>query len=124
MDIDSVDGSYSLDIISLLGIPSDVVGTEKLSQFGVEHCNAVNDGARVRCLALYGVEGALSRVVVMHEERIESGIKSAAESTQQDLLAMSGDIDHIVDKIVGKIEIKGDHTSRVANDASEEHLTD
>jgi hypothetical protein len=56
----------------------------------------------------------------MHEERIESGKKSAAESTQQDLLAMSGDIDHIVDKIVGKIEIKGDHTSRVANDASEE----
>ena len=56
----------------------------------------------------------------MHEERIESGKKSAAESTQQDLLAMSGDIDHIVDKIVGKMEIKGDHTSRVANDASEE----
>jgi hypothetical protein len=111
--------AYSLDI-SLPDIPSDVVGTEKLSQFGVEHCNEVNDGARVRCLALYGVEGALSRVVVMHEERIESGTKSAAESTQQDLLAMSGDIDHIVDKIVGKIEIKGDHTSRVANDASEE----
>jgi hypothetical protein len=32
---------------------------------------------------------------------------------------MSGDIDHIVDKIVGEIEIKGDHTSRVANDASD-----
>jgi hypothetical protein len=119
MDIDSVDGSYSLDI-SLPDIPSDVVGTEKLLQFGVEHCIAVNDDARARCLALYGVEGALSRVVVMHEERIESGIKSAAESTQEDLLAMSGDIDRIVDKIAGQIETKGDHTSSVAKDASEE----
>jgi hypothetical protein len=56
----------------------------------------------------------------MHEERIESGIKSAAESTQDGLLAMSGDINRIVDKIVGQIETKGGHTSRVANDASEE----
>ena len=106
MDIDSVDGSYSLDM-SLPDIPSDIIGTEKLLQFGVEHCIAVNDDARIRCLALYGVEGALSRVVVMQEERIQSGVKSAAESTQEDLLKMSGDIDRIVDKIAGQIETTG-----------------
>jgi hypothetical protein len=44
MDFDSVDGLCSLGI-SLPDILSDVVGTEKLSHFGVEHSNAVNDGA-------------------------------------------------------------------------------
>ena len=99
MDVDSVDGSYSLDT-SLPNIPSAIVGTEMLTQFGVEHCIAVNDDARVRCVALYSVdEGVLARVVVMHERRVKDDLK-----TKQDLLAMSSDIDRIVDKIAGQVK--------------------
>jgi len=103
MDVDSVDGSYSLDT-SLPAIPSAITGTEKLTLFGIEHCIAVNDDARVRCLALYSVdEGALARVVVMHEQRLESSMKPD-DKTKEDLLAMSGDIDRIVDKIAGQVK--------------------
>ena len=107
MDVDSVDASYSLDT-SLPDVPSDISGTKKLSQFGIEHCIAVNDDARARCLAFYGVNsGALARVVVMHEQRILNDTRA----TKDEFMAMSSDIDRIVDKISGQMVGNNDSDS-------------
>jgi hypothetical protein len=67
-DVDTVDGSYSLDT-SLPDLPEDVIGTQKLLQFGIEHCVAMNDNARIRTFAFYGIDQSLARIVVCHEER-------------------------------------------------------
>lgn len=114
MDVDAVDGSYSLDT-SLPNVPSAITGTEKLAQFGIEHVIAVNDDARARCLAFYGVDdGSLARVVIMHEQRIQgTGVKAdAAQSTQDDLLALDSDLDRIVDKIAGQVKGGSDETAK------------
>lgn len=116
LDVDSVDGSYSLDA-SLPNIPAGITGTEKLTQFGIEHCIAVNDDARARCLALYAVDdGSLARVVVMHEQRVESDKSDATQSSEDDLLALDSDIDRIVDKIAGQVKGMPDETSTTGND--------
>jgi hypothetical protein len=70
MDVDTVDGSYSMDT-SLPDLPEDLIGTRKLLQFGIEHCVAVNDNARIRAFAFYGIDQSLTRIVVCHEERVE-----------------------------------------------------
>ena len=69
-DVDSVDGSYSLDS-SQPTLPVDLIGTGNLLQFCVEHNIAINDQERIRCFILYGVDRALARVVVCEEERLE-----------------------------------------------------
>jgi hypothetical protein len=117
MDVDSVDASYSLDT-SLPDIPSAITGTEKLLQFGIEHCIAVNDEARVRCLAFYGVDQALARVVVLHEQKVPSN----AQSTQADLLAMSSDIDRIVDKITGQVAGNNSSDSALLRESPQERM--
>ena len=69
-DIDSVDGSYSLDGLSL---PiRQVLGLSTITTcFGIEHCIAVNDDARARCFLLYSMETEqLCRIVVCHETRM------------------------------------------------------
>lgn len=68
VDVDAVDGSYSLDT-SLPDLPGDLIGTQKLLQFGIEHCIAVNDNARIRAFAFYGIDQSLARIVVCQEER-------------------------------------------------------
>jgi hypothetical protein len=69
-DVDSVDGSYSLDS-SQPTLPVDLIGTGNLLHFCVEHNIAINDKERIRCFILYGVDKALARVVVCEEERVE-----------------------------------------------------
>lgn len=113
MDVDSVDASYSLDT-SLPDIPSALTGTEKLFQFGIEHCIAVNDEARIRCLAFYGVDQALARVVVLHEQKVQSN----AQSAQTDLLAMSSDVGRIVDKITGQVAGNNSSDSALPEESS------
>jgi hypothetical protein len=68
-DVDVVDGSYSLDV-SLPDLPEEIIGTPRLLQFGIEHCVAINDNARIRALAFYGIDQSLARIVICHEERI------------------------------------------------------
>lgn len=68
MDVDTVDGSYSLDT-SLPDLPEDLIGTKKILQFGIEHCIAINDDARIRAFAFYGIDQSLARIVVCLEER-------------------------------------------------------
>lgn len=71
-DVDTVDGSYSLDT-SLPDFPSDLTGTNKMLQFGIEHCIAVNDDCRIRAFAFYALEDqSLARMVVCTEERVVS----------------------------------------------------
>jgi len=67
-DVDSVDGSYSFDT-TFPDLPTDLIGTEKLVQFGIEHCVAVSDDARIRVFALYGIDKFLARIIVCEEER-------------------------------------------------------
>jgi hypothetical protein len=118
MDVDSVDASYSLDT-SLPDIPSAITGTNKLLHFGIEHCIAVNDQARVRCLAFYGVDLALARVVVLHEQKVTTD----AQSTQEDLLPMSSDIDRIiVDKITGQVAGNNSSDSAVMKESPQERM--
>lgn len=61
VDVDTVDGSYSIDN-TLPKLPSDLIGTESLINFSIEHCVAVNDGARIRVFALYGIDQSLVRL--------------------------------------------------------------
>jgi len=73
MDVDSVDGSYSCDMVFQRGdIPSDISGTSAFVKFGIEHCLVLNDRERVRCFVLYGVDDTLLRVVVCEETRASS----------------------------------------------------
>jgi hypothetical protein len=92
-DIDSVDGSYSLDgqslpILSILGIATTTSITDS-PFFGIEHCIAVNDDARARCFLIYSTENEqLCRVVVCHETRNKTGsseISSINELSKHDI---------------------------------------
>ena len=107
VDVDAVDASYSLDQ-TLPALPSALIGTTKLAQFGIEHCLAVSDDCRARCWALYGVDGSLMRVVTSREVRDkpkQEAQQSASEEmsgfTAADLLEMQSDVDRLVDKITG-----------------------
>lgn len=68
MDVDVVDASYSLDA-TLPDLPSIIIGTEKLQQFMVESCIATGNHRRSRCMAFYGVNQQIIRIVVCEEER-------------------------------------------------------
>ena len=120
MDVDSVDGSYSLDV-TLPDFPAAIAGTDKLVQFLVEHCIATSDNERVRGFVLYGTDQRLLRIVVSHEKRVRSedaitGLQSSppasdtAQLTAQDLVEMQGDIDRLVDRIAGRLR-NGDTSS-------------
>ena len=74
-DVDSVDGSYSLDSTTS-NLPADIIGTEKLIRFGIEHCIAVNDDERIRCFIGYGLDGSLERIAICEEVRIPDTEKS------------------------------------------------
>ena len=106
VDVDAVDGSYSLDQ-TLPDLPADLMGTTKLPQFLVEHCLAVSDDCRARCWAMYGVDGSLIRVVVGCEERVKqtsAGNDATASSqglTVADFLEIQSDVDRLVDNITG-----------------------
>lgn len=87
-DIDSVDGSYSLDEIKSsltttttgteteqnlknMFLPSEISGTDKESSFLIEHCIAASENRRVRCFVMYGTDQTLQRIVICNEERKE-----------------------------------------------------
>jgi hypothetical protein len=81
-DVDSVDGSYSLDF-TLPDLPSDITGTEQLITFGIEHCIAEADTRRARCWMLYGPDQQkLARIVVCQEERIQQQRDDNEEDTR------------------------------------------
>ena len=81
-DIDSVDGSYSLDTTTITTtssgatqnnkntLPTVLSGTDKVCEFLIEHCIATGENRRMRCFALYGTDEALIRVVISNEERV------------------------------------------------------
>ena len=109
MDVDSVDASYSLDS-TLPTFPSALMGTDKSPQFLVEHCIATSQNHRARCLAFYGVDDNLMRVVICDEERMpetettnnaSETNTAAAPWTARDLVELQSDVDRIVDKITG-----------------------
>ena len=82
MDVDTVDGSYSLDT-SLPDLPEDLIGTKKILQFGIQHCVAVNDDARIRAFAFYGIDQSLARIVVCQEERVLEGTNPLTMETNR-----------------------------------------
>ncbi|GAX24303.1 hypothetical protein FisN_4Lh415 [Fistulifera solaris] len=102
VDVDDVDGSYSLDA-TLPDFPATLIGTDKLQGFVIEHCIATSDHTRSRCLVFYGVDQQLMRVVVADEDRIsnESNMndRMAGKLTPQDLMEMEGDVDRLVEKL-------------------------
>jgi len=83
LDADAVDGSYSLDT-ALPNLPVDLIGTPKLIHFGIEHCVAVNDNARIRCFAFYGIDQSLVRVVVCDEKRVAEAPNAFGEETKSE----------------------------------------
>eukprot|EP00591_Stephanopyxis_turris_P000417 CAMPEP_0195525198 /NCGR_PEP_ID=MMETSP0794_2-20130614/25503_1 /TAXON_ID=515487 /ORGANISM="Stephanopyxis turris, Strain CCMP 815" /LENGTH=496 /DNA_ID=CAMNT_0040655597 /DNA_START=376 /DNA_END=1866 /DNA_ORIENTATION=+ len=113
IDVDSVDGSYSLDA-SLMGVPSMISGTDAMIKFGIEHSLAISDHERVRCFLLYDVDDILARVVVCDEERCEEEQKELAagpstkigdfddlSSTEDEFKAATADVNDLVNKILG-----------------------
>jgi hypothetical protein len=108
VDVDSVDASYSLDS-TLPDIPSAITGTDKLCQFGIEHCIAASDDRRMRLLVFYGVDQSILRLVVCDETRVKGQqVMTPIDSSQTnkdltigDLLEMQSDVDRLVDKIAG-----------------------
>lgn len=69
LDIDSVDASYSMDS-SQSDYCSIFSGTSQYAHFVVEHCIATSNQDRARCLAFYGTDQQLLRVVVAEEHRL------------------------------------------------------
>jgi hypothetical protein len=123
MDVDSVDASYSLDA-TLPDFPAAVAGTAKLLHFGIEHCIATSDNSRTRCLAFYGADEQLSRIVVCHEERVVVSEQTAEKRmgpqrqqhlTTRDLIEMQSDVDRLVDKITGNGTQRKDKNIQIEN---------
>ncbi|CAJ1969086.1 unnamed protein product [Cylindrotheca closterium] len=120
MDVDSVDASYSLDS-SLPDFPARIAGTDKLIQFGIEHCIAASNDRRTKCFAFYGLDQSLQRIVVTDENRIKDsappppapskGAPPNDQLTARDLLEMESDIDRLVEKITGNMENKPSSSS-------------
>mmetsp|Transcript_24141 Transcript_24141/g.32144 ORF Transcript_24141/g.32144 Transcript_24141/m.32144 type:complete len:593 (-) Transcript_24141:238-2016(-) len=116
-DIDSVDGSYSIDV-SLLDLPKFLTGTETICKFAIEKCLATSEEERVRCFLLYGMDDTLFRVVVCHEERVkeeeeekkksydrsyETNDSDFSSSVMDEDEEMAADIERLVGKITGEI---------------------
>lgn len=118
MDVDSVDGSYSLDSSSTTEFPTELSGTDKQPQFIIEHCIAAGEDRRVRCFAMYGVDKALIRIVVCNEERLneirnndqtgsqntDDMLSTSGLFTARDLVEMRNDVDRLVDKITANMD--------------------
>jgi len=97
MDVDSVDGSYSMDE-TISNIPSALLGTSELIKFSMEHSLAVSDDHRVRLLVLYDQEDVLLRLIVCEEERLEK-TKSDFGSVSEEEEGL--EMDQLVSKITG-----------------------
>lgn len=111
VDVDSVDASYSLDG-SLPDFPSDIIGTDKLCQFGIEHCITVSEDKRMRCLVLYSMDQSLQRVVLCEETRAKAAHPSKVSNPMeahnnqliaQELIEMQDDADRLVEKLFGNL---------------------
>ena len=124
VDVDAVDASYSLDS-TLPDFPAAICGTEKLKQFMIEHCIAVSNDERARCLAIYGADQNLIRVVVCEETRIQSERTSSSKNEESnslsaaDLIEMQSDIDRLVDKIAGQMPKKGESSDAESTEVSQ-----
>lgn len=121
VDVDAVDASYSLDS-TLPDFPNALAGTDKLKQFLIEHCVAVSDDERARCLVFYGADQNLIRIVVCEETRIPTENEDVVIGTSDkdssfsaaDLLEMQSDVDRLVDKMTGDSKVgsqESGHTS-------------
>lgn len=131
-DVDSVDASYSLDS-SLPDFPSAITGTDKLCQFGIEHCIAVSNDKRMRCFVLYSMDQSLQRVVVCEEARVKEGSPSSGgknpteannnnQLTAQDLIEMQYDADRLVERLFGNMSSVGSPSTPSPSTPSEESL--
>lgn len=122
LDVDSVDASYSLDV-SLPDLPSVITGTDKISQFAIEHCIAASEDKRLKCFLLYSMDQSLQRVVVCEETRVKQGLQSGEKAgqregsgnqlTAEDLIEMQNDVDRLVEKLTAnmKTDIPSDNPS-------------
>lgn len=125
VDVDSVDASYSLDS-TLPDLPSEISGTDKLTQFAIEHCIAASEDRRTRCFLLYGVEKNLQRIIVCQEQRTKgddvttaneesaSANPNPSQLTARDLLEMQNDVDRLVEKLTGNVEDGSITTSSIS----------
>lgn len=106
VDIDSVDGSYSLDfnedendqILPFLQI------TEKDIKLGIEHSFAVTDQERIRLFAFYGTDDELVQIVLLEEEKLKGNTlsipsKSSSEKKEDMVDLMTLDIDNFLSNI-------------------------
>lgn len=130
LDVDVVDASYSLDV-NLPDLPSDLVGTDELCQFAVEHCISASDDKRMRCFILYGMDQKLQRVVVCEETRQatklsqqiqdETSLSDRSRNNQlslKDFMEMENDVDRLVDKITMSIKNNGETSTNSRTDSS------
>jgi len=70
-DVDSVDGSYTLDQSLSLELPPHISGMPgNILQLGIEHSLAISDTERVRCFVLYDMQDLCSRVVLLEETKV------------------------------------------------------
>jgi hypothetical protein len=60
----------------------------------------------------------LARIVVLHEQKVQSNV----QSTQADLLALSSDIDRIVDKITGQVAGNNSSDSALLEESPQERM--
>ncbi len=109
VDVDAVDASYSMDY-SLPDFPVDIIGTDKLCHFAIEHCIAASEDKRLRCFVLYTIDQSLQRIVVCEETRLQDGSGDAKpmqgisnQLTAQDILEIQNDVDRLVDRLTGNM---------------------
>lgn len=97
-DVDSVDGSYSIDI-PLLDLPPIISGTNMLVKFGIEHSLAISDNDRARCFLLYGMDDQLSRIVICNERKLTDYDENIKDSSE---------VSEMVDSIMNRMNLQGD----------------
>ena len=134
VDVDEVDGSYSLDIKQPTDFPSVLSGfsgkdsiDKKRLKFVVEHCIAAGEDRRCRCFAVYGEDDSLLRIVVSDEKRVKKAdvgrnIDDSAENVKietipndmfeiDDVKELENDIDRLVDKMTAKRDERSQENS-------------
>ena len=114
-DVDSVDGSYSVDV-PLLDLPFVISGTKTIIKFGIEHSLAINDEDRTRCFLLYGMDDRLIRVVISNEKKIRN-----FDENIQDI----NDVNNMVGNIIDKMDIneKTKMNGLIDNSESDEFMS-
>lgn len=105
-DVDSVDGSYSIDV-PLLDLPRIITSSDSIAKFAIEQSVAISDDERVRCFILYGMDDRLSRVVICNEKKIADFDENINDSSE---------VDSMVDGILNKMNLAEPRESSVKSD--------